>query len=243
MPRLCIDIGNSFIKAAVFEQNNASETMCFPIESLADFFSELISLDTEINNIITCSVSEEIEESIKTCLPKANYYRFTHTTPLPLTINYKTPSTLGLDRIASAVAGFSRFPDKNVLIIGLGTCIIYDFVANQTYLGGHISPGLRMRFKALNAYTARLPLLDPVQNLQIPGKSTQESIQSGVMLGIISEIDGFIDSYKHEFGSLEVILSGGDLIYFDKTLKNSIFAAPNIVLEGLNIIAAFNEPW
>jgi type III pantothenate kinase len=134
------------------------------------------------------------------------------------------------------------FPNQDVLVIDAGTCIKYDFVNKaNAYLGGSISPGLQMRFKALHTLTEKLPLVQPVLNVDyLIGSSTEEAILSGVLNGCIAEIDGIIQQYKSNYKNLKVVLSGGDSIYFDKTLKNSIFASPNIVLEGLNAILDYN---
>jgi len=162
-------------------------------------------------------------------------------TLLPITLNYKTLETLGKDRIALAVAAAQLYPHKNVLIIDAGTCITYDFIdKHKEYQGGSISPGIQMRFKALNTFTDKLPLINPTDNVELLGKSTSESISSGVMNGVYSEIDGIIDKYKINFPDIEVILTGGDIIYFDKKLKNNIFANSNLVLKGLNMILDYN---
>jgi type III pantothenate kinase len=241
MHRLCIDIGNSFIKAVEFHDNIMKNLFIFSSEETEKCINTIINKDIRPQTIIISTVATTSNAVFKSAFPQSRLIDFSHKTPLPIQLEYQTPTTLGLDRIASAVAGQNRFPQKPVLVIGLGTCIIYDLVVNNTYLGGSISPGLNMRFKALHEFTFRLPLIKGDAFFSLPGKSTQDSIKSGVMFGISSEIDGFIDAYKQNYPELQVILSGGDLNYFDNTLKNSIFASPNIVIEGLNIIATFNE--
>jgi type III pantothenate kinase len=162
--------------------------------------------------------------------------------PLPVVIDYHTPDTLGTDRIAAVVAAHNLYPDKNILVVETGTCITYDFIdAEGIYRGGSISPGLGLRFSALHNFTDKLPLIEPVKDAILIGKSTESSIQSGVINGLIAEVQGIISMYENNYEDLTIILSGGNLDYFDKILKNNIFAVPNIVLTGLNIILDFND--
>lgn len=161
-------------------------------------------------------------------------------TRLPIQIEYDTPETLGADRIAGAVAGWSLSKRKNVIVVDAGTCVNIELVINNTYLGGSISPGLSMRFQALHHFTGKLPLLKlPVEDLKLVGTSTVSSIGTGTIWGIIDEIDGKINRYKEEFGDFEVFLTGGDAEYLGKYLKNSIFARPEMVIEGLIEILKF----
>jgi type III pantothenate kinase len=162
-------------------------------------------------------------------------------TPIPIKNQYKTPETLGNDRLANAVGATIIFPEKNVLIIDMGTCIKYDFIdKNKNYHGGAISPGLEMRFKSLDKFTDQLPLIEPSENFSLTGRSTEESILSGVQNGIIFEINGMIDQYKKKHDELKVIITGGDHAFFANHLKSSIFAAPNLTLQGLNEILEYN---
>ena len=155
---------------------------------------------------------------------------------------YKSTSTLGSDRLAAAVGGNFMFPNKNVLIIDAGTCIKYNFVSkNNEYLGGGISPGLRMRFKSLPAFTSRLPLIEMEEDFDnLIGTDTRESILSGVELGAIAEVDGIIERYKSIYEDLTVVFTGGDFNFFVKRLKNSIFADQFLILRGLNVILDYN---
>src|SRR5690606_6792967 len=148
---------------------------------------------------------------------------------------YDTPDTLGKDRLAGAVAGAHLYPGKNVLIIDAGTAITYDMVHSMNqYVGGSISPGINMRFKALHTFTKRLPLYEPTMYDKLTGTDTYQSIMSGVMVGARAEMDGIINEYEQKYQSLITILTGGDAIYFDKKLKSNIFATSNLVLSGLN---------
>jgi type III pantothenate kinase len=167
---------------------------------------------------------------------------FSHETKLPITILYKSAETLGLDRIANAVGAAVQFPNRNVLAIQAGTCLVFDFVnENGEYLGGSISPGINMRLEALHEKTKNLPLLRVEDTPQsFLGATSEESILSGVMNGICYEIDGFIEDYKANFENVMVMLTGGDALYLQKLIKNTIFAAQNLVLKGLNEIIKYN---
>ena len=161
---------------------------------------------------------------------------------LPVTLDYDTPETLGADRVAGVVAASHLYPAQNVLLIEAGTCITYDLVdAGRVYRGGSISPGMNMRFRALNTFTGKLPLIEASGEAALTGKTTAASIQSGVINGMIAEMEGIIMRYERIYENLTVVASGGYLDYFDKILKNNIFAVPNIVVKGLNIILEFNE--
>ena len=163
-------------------------------------------------------------------------------TRVPFVNLYKTPKTLGVDRIALVAAAVSQFPYKNVLIVDAGSCITFDFVtAKKEYLGGAISPGIQMRFHALNHFTANLPLLVKEEASSFIGSSTKESINSGVVNGILQEIEGVISQYKNKYLDLTVVLTGGDTNFLSKQLKSSIFANQNFLLQGLNYLLKFNR--
>jgi type III pantothenate kinase len=162
-------------------------------------------------------------------------------TPLPLKNRYHTPETLGKDRLAAAVYGASAFPGKEVLVINAGTCITYDFVnARGEYIGGSISPGLQLRFRSLHTFTGKLPLVSFKKVSNPIGKDTESAILSGVICGMIHEIEGVAGFYLGKYPEVKIILSGGDVNYFVKQLKISIFAVPNCVIYGLHQILRFN---
>ncbi|WHT40233.1 type III pantothenate kinase [Myroides sp. mNGS23_01] len=166
-----------------------------------------------------------------------DFIEISHTTPLPVANKYQTPHTLGIDRLVVAAGSTLVYPDTARLIIDAGTCITYDIVnAQNEYLGGAISPGLQLRYKALNDYTAKLPYLQTEDINYFIGKNTNESIQSGVINGIVAEIDNIIDHYKKDYSDLTIILTGGDTVFLAKRLKNIIFANPNFLSESLNYI-------
>ncbi len=234
---LAIDIGNTQIKSGLFDK-----------EELKEVFAPGTSIEEVLANkkikyaiISKTGVNDEVEYWLKE--KKIKTVVLSHQLKLPLEILYKTPETLGADRIAGSVAASALFADKNVLKIDFGTCITYDFVNNRhQYLGGAISPGMIMRFKALHNYTAKLPLVDPMQylNYELTGSDTATSMLSGVVNGMKEEVGGIIKEYNQRFGNLQVVGTGGDAGFFVTLLKNEIFARPYLVLEGLNRILNFN---
>lgn len=236
---LVMDYGNTLTKTAIFNQNSEAEVQKFALLSLEDIES-IIKKNNPSHAIASgvVTIPAEIKQFLQS---KLHFIEFSHLTPVPVKNKYKTPETLGLDRLAVAVAAADLFPDFNVLCIDAGTCITFDFIdANRNYLGGGISPGINMRFKALHTFTERLPLVNH-QNFEVlTGTTTQESILSGVLNGVVAEFDGIIGRYQEDYAELKVIVTGGDMNFFAKKLKSDIFASPNLVLKGLNVILKFN---
>lgn len=221
----------------MFENNSLVKTEYLSTKKLQ---KELLLFFKKNNNrpkIVLASVGHldaALHEWLQT---NTDLTQITHTTLLPLSNKYKTPHTLGIDRLAVAAGATIQYPNTARLIIDAGTCITYDFVnANDEYLGGSISPGLQLRYKALNDYTAKLPLLEMEDISYYIGQNTHESIQSGVINGIVAEIDNIIDRYKKDYADLTIILTGGDTVFLAKRLKNIIFANPNFLSESLNHI-------
>lgn len=235
---LAIDLGNTFAKTGLFEQGKL-------IESKGSFtYSELIGYVKGLKptNIIISTVSYS-EEQLSKDFSEANtkVYFLKNTTPVPITKLYDTPETLGADRIAAAIGARVIFPESNAMIIDLGTCITYDLVDTEdNFHGGIISPGVRMRFTAMNTFTKRLPLLEPEEAPHILGKSTKHAMQSGVMNGITAEINGFIEEYHKLLTKINVILCGGDATFFANRIKYPNFVIPELVLIGLNRILEYN---
>jgi type III pantothenate kinase len=162
-------------------------------------------------------------------------------TRLPIINNYKSKVSLGKDRIAAAVGANTIFPNSNVLVIDAGTALTFDFVSdNNEYMGGNISPGMQMRFKALKTFTSKLPLLDKSEEFYLTANNTNDAIISGVQSGIIFEMDSYINEYKKKYNDLKVILTGGDSFFFEYKLKNRIFAKPFLTAVGLNRILEYN---
>jgi type III pantothenate kinase len=239
---LIVDIGNTSVKMAVFQNNSLLHKSVFSLSDFSEKFRKIKNQFPEIKNCILSSVVSSISEEKKILQQHTNLLELTPALSLPFRNKYATPATLGKDRIALVVAAAAHFPKKNTLIIDAGTCVTFDFKNDkEEYLGGAISPGLEMRFKALHKFTANLPLLKPGGNLELTGNSTEGSITSGVVNGLLLEIDGTIASYATEYKDLTIILTGGDTQFLSMRLKNSIFANSNFLLEGLNHILEFNK--
>ncbi|MBQ5722460.1 MAG: type III pantothenate kinase, partial [Bacteroidaceae bacterium] len=167
---------------------------------------------------------------------------FSHETPVPITNRYRSPKTLGADRLAAAVGARSLKPGKDLLIIDAGTCITYEVIdAKGNYWGGNIAPGMQMRLRALNEFTAKLPLVSAEGNVPGMGYDTETAIRSGVLRGMKYEIEGYIRSMRSKYPKLLVFLTGGDKINFDATIKSIIFADKFIVPRGLNKILDYNH--
>ncbi len=234
---LVLDIGNTRCKAAVFNQNEMVEVMQQNV--FTDDYIEEIIKKYNIKKGVYASVRTEKEIKV---LTKYNFLELSHLTPIPLENKYKTPDTLGKDRIAGVVGAFAEHKNQNVLIIDMGTCITFDFVtAKNEYLGGAISPGFEMRLKALNILTGKLPKVE-YDNTQpnLIGDSTKNSILSGVYNGLKNELQGVINQYISQYDNLKVVVTGGDYKLFDLEPKNRIFADKFLVLKGLNEILNYN---
>jgi type III pantothenate kinase len=240
MITLCIDIGNTLTKLAIFRNNEMTD---FRIIDINNFLTvDHLIQDSLVEAAIISNVSELPDALLKTIGEKVNRWMvLDHQLPLPFENCYETKETLGKDRLAAVSGGQYLYPGSDLLIIDAGTAIKYDIINRQgQYLGGNISPGLQMRFKALNYYTNQLPLLDPVDHLPNIGRNTNEAIRVGVQRGILFEIESTIGFYKHIYPELKVLLTGGDTKLLDNKLKNVIFVVPNLVMIGLNRILNYN---
>ncbi|WP_158845469.1 type III pantothenate kinase [Algibacter sp. L1A34] len=239
---LIIDVGNSFVKLAVFKEDLLMDKQVVNLDNVLKEIKQLKNKYLEIKKAIISSVGRLSKRETVAIGKLFDLTILNSETKLPFTNLYETPKTLGVDRIALVCASVKQFPNKNVLIIDAGTCITYDFItANNEYLGGAISPGLRMRYAALNNLTANLPLLNTEMPESIIGNSTKSSIHSGVVYGVLNEIDGNIATYKEKYLDLTIILTGGDTNFLSKQLKSSIFVNSNFLLEGLYYILQFNS--
>jgi type III pantothenate kinase len=234
---LVIDYGNSAAKVGIFDHQNLVEKHNLPsFEALRDFIK-----DVPAENMIVCSVKEDAAKLLSLETKAQRKMALDHTLPVPIVNRYATPATLGVDRIAGVCGAKQIFPLQHCLVIDAGTCITYDLLDKEgNYHGGAISPGLVMRFKALHTFTARLPLITPKTNVPLIGDTTENAILSGVVNGVLAELDGIIDQYRKKFEGLRVILCGGDARFFENQLKASIFASPELVLIGLNSILNHN---
>ena len=239
---LIIDVGNTYTKLAIFENNKlivkksiVTLNCLIEIKRLKIEFKKaelaIVSSVGKLDDITLEYLTKEFELQI-----------LSHKSKLPFKNLYSTPNTLGIDRIALVCASVEQFPESNVLIIDAGTCITFDFVNKKNeYLGGAISPGVRMRYIAMHNQTANLPLLETEVPKYFIGDNTANSMHSGVINGVLNEIDGCVSLYTDEYQDLTVILTGGDAKMLSKQLKSSIFANSNFLLEGLNFILNYNR--
>ena len=236
MKNIAIDLGNSRIKVGVFESSSLIKTFLY------DHLEELFPLiKTPHENLIISSVKGDTGSILKTSIATNKKIELRTNTSLPIKIQYATPNTLGVDRIAAACGANQLFPNEDNLVIDLGTCINYEFIdRDNNYWGGLISPGVNIRFKSMNTFTVQLPLVEAIGNPELIGNSTTSCLQSGVMNGILEEMKGIISRLKAKYPELRVILTGGDYQFFENQLKDSIFAAPELVLFGLNRILIHN---
>ncbi len=237
---LVIDVGNTRIKSAIFDKGEIIHSETFSHKNIVENVVESINKFECVNAIIS-SVSTLNKSQISQIKGKINLIILNASTKIPFKNKYDTPKTLGVDRIALASAAVFQYPNKNVLVIDAGTCITYDFINKEGYyFGGAISPGITMRYKSLNHFTENLPLLNPNFENELIGTSTISSIHIGVIKGVISEIDSFIEQYRKKNRDLTIVLTGGDVNFLNNRLKNGIFANPNFLLEGLNTILTYN---
>ena len=232
---LTLDIGNTRIKAAVFEGTIFLDSFVFIKSELQKNIENILKKYKNISDLVVSSVSDIEKVSFIGFEDVVNIHFVSSKDPFPFENCYETPLTLGNDRLVLATGATLQFPNQNRLVIDAGTCVTYDFINEENrYLGGAISPGLRLRYEALHNYTSKLPLLSIENTENFIGNSTSKSIHSGVVNGLVYEIDGFIDEYKAKFSNFIIILTGGDSEFLAKRLKNTIFANSNFLLESLN---------
>jgi len=226
-----VDAGNTAIKIGVFKNGELIEIHRFADENMAkisELYERFNFPPSILSSVLNSADTNTLMQQFEKCLLVDASMTF------PIHLNYNTPETLGIDRICNAIACATAKPNHSVVCIDIGTCIKFDFVdKSNTYQGGSISPGIALRFKSLNDYTANLPLLKEISKINIVGKSTVESILSGVMNGIQAEINGIMQNYQDEFDDLTFFMTGGDLQYFDFPIKNNIFVDYNLTLKGL----------
>ncbi len=239
---LVIDVGNTSIKLGVFKGNVIVHKETLKSKNLLDFIQKINTDYPLIDCALISSVSNIKEEDVNVVKDLFKTIILDHKTQMPFRNLYTTPTTLGVDRLALVAAAVDQFPKKDVLIIDAGTCITYDFKNyRDEYLGGAIAPGLALRYNSLHNFTSKLPLLGIESPKNLIGDSTNQAIHSGVVYGVLYEIEGVIAEYCNTYPDLTVILTGGDAHFLSKRLKNSIFATSNFLLEGLNYILAFNN--
>lgn len=239
---LCIDWGNTLVKAGLFENGQLTSSLSFTAQDahvrLVDLIEEYKPAYAIISSV--SSKSAEIEGMLASGVKKL--IKMDDRTPLPVMNAYSSDS-IGADRIAMAVGAHFTYPGKNNLVVCLGTCITYNFIQNtRTFRGGAISPGLHMRLKAMHEFTDKLPQVGLDGETLLLGYDTETCMRSGAVFGIVSEVDGMVKEFASKYPDFNAVLTGGDMPYFEGKLKCEIFADPDVILKGLNIILKHNVP-
>jgi type III pantothenate kinase len=230
---ICLDFGNTNLKAAIFMGDKLIDKVLFKPEQAIDSLKEIIQFHNPSRSILSSVVdyNKDIEDFLKL---HTQFYLLTTHTKVPFLNAYGSPETLGNDRIALVAGLCKHFPLTDSLVISVGTCITYNFLAkNNAFRGGAISPGIELRFKALNQFTQKLPQVNREGHISILGYDTETSIRSGVINGMAAEMDGMIDRYEAQYGKINAVLTGGDAPFFESRLKNKIFADTNFLFKGL----------
>ncbi len=242
---LCFDFGNTRLKCGHFEGDKLIEVLSLEnssVETIERLLEKYHPAKTILSSVI--DHNPNIEEILSS---QTRFHKLSSTSRLPFTTPVGKPESIGADRLALAAAAVHFFNGKNNLVIGLGSCITFNFINKyNSFLGGSISPGMEMRFKAMHDYTALLPLIKPEPvplgwNFPLIGYDTRTNILSGVLTGMAAEIDGVIDLYEKKFNNFNVLLTGGDAVYFAHLLKNKIFADPQLIFKGLYAISEYNN--
>lgn len=241
---LGIDWGNSRVKVGVFKNGRLDDIYNFSEHEATSEIERVVS-EVNPNSAIICSVtrsSSDAEKMLEEQVKKV--VKLDEHTPLPIMNAYSSPGTLGADRIALAVAAHSMHPDKNNLIVSVGTCITYNFIQNtRTFRGGTISPGVNLRLKAMHEFTDGLPAVSMEGETLLLGYDTETGIRGGAICGVTAEIDGMVTEFAAQYPDFNALLTGGDAPLFEGRLKSKIFADPNLLLKGLNIILKHNVPY
>jgi type III pantothenate kinase len=236
---LIVDIGNTSTKLAVYKAGKK-----ISVSRINELSCD--ELEKELSGI---NIKRAIISSVKKLPPFITDLLFTnikdvhvlsHKSKLPFKVKYETPETLGTDRIAAVAGAFRIFAGENVLIIDAGTAITYDFLSGNSYKGGNISPGIGMRFKALNKFTGKLPLVEKASDFSFPGRNTRDAILAGVIGGVTYEINEYIRTFKKEHKNIKVIITGGDSGFLEERISFKAKYMPDIVIDGLNYILEYN---
>lgn len=239
---LIMDIGNTATKLAVFQSDKMIQVQTVATTNMLAEVEALLKKFSRVKHGLLSSVKMIDDLELKRLQKLLPIKILDVSFQLPFKNAYDTPHTLGVDRLALMASAVQQYSKRNVLVIDAGSCVTYDFMdSNQNYLGGAISPGVEMRYKALETFTSNLPLLEKTPPNQRIGSSTEASIHSGVIHGLLHEMEGTIKEYQNKYPDLTVILTGGDTDFLCKQFKISIFANSNFLLEGLNFLLEFNS--
>jgi type III pantothenate kinase len=240
MKTLCLDFGNTRMKAAIFENGHLTQAFVLNgdgISQIEDIVKEHQPEKSILSSVIHHDIA--INDLLQT---KTSFHQLNHLTKLNFTVPVGKPETVGADRLALSAAVVHFYPGKNNLVVGLGSCITYNFINKYNqFLGGSISPGLEMRFRAMHEQTALLPLIEKDWNFPLVGYDTKTNLLSGVIMGMAKEIEGIVEEYEKKYSNFNVVLTGGDCTYFERLLKKKIFADPNLLYKGLYAISETNS--
>jgi len=237
---LCFDFGNTRLKCAIFE-NETLKNVVVLNDAAVETIRAVVHQYKATHSILS-SVINHPPEIEKVLAAETVFHKLSHTSKLPFTTPVGKPETIGADRLALVAAAVHKHPNRHNLIIGLGSCITYNFVNKfHEFLGGSISPGLEMRFKAMNQFTAKLPLVKPDWNFPLVGYDTKTNMLSGVILGMAKEIEGITEEYEMRYANFNVLLTGGDMGFFVPHFKKKIFADPHLIYKGLYAINKSNS--
>jgi type III pantothenate kinase len=238
---LCFDFGNTRKKVALFEGKEIEKVIVLE-DDAPETISNLLSTFKPAKSILSSVVEHNpaMEELLAT---QTKFHKLSHQTKVSFTTPVGKPETIGADRLALCAAAVKYYPTKNNLVIGLGTCVTYNFINKyHEFVGGAISPGLEMRLKAMHHFTAKLPLVEADSDIPLMGYDTRTNLLTGAVMGLALEIDGFIDAYQQKYGNFNVLLTGGDIVHLASHLKNKIFADPDLIFKGLYAISEVNNP-
>ncbi len=241
MASIALDVGNTRAKSGLFEGDDLLETREWETSNWSSFVE--YATNRKAGQIIYSTVGVDWGKDWSARFPeKIRLLELSAKTPLPFANDYRSPETLGKDRVAAVAGAQALCPGKNVLVIDAGTCITFDLLrADGHYVGGNISPGLEMRYRAMHTFTARLPWVKvPTDNLLL-GRTTEEALQQGGLKGMVAELVYYQHELEVEFGSLVTLMTGGDAPFLAEKLKRKIFVRPHLVLRGLNQILRYNE--
>ncbi len=236
---LIIDIGNTSLKIALIESDQIIlKSKLTGFESMIKFVGDM---EQPVKKAILSTVRDVPEPVIADIKNIAEYFHhLTHASSFPFKIDYQTPQTLGMDRLAAVAGAYNKYADSNVLVIDAGTAVTYDLLTKETYRGGSISPGLDIRFRALSSFTGRLPLVERNEDTIFPASSTVSGINCGVVNGIVFEINEYIRSFKKIYPDGMVIMTGGDAEFLSAKMDEKVTLEPELVTRGLNFILEYN---
>ena len=238
---ICFDFGNTRKKAAIFKKKELEEIIVLKDDSNESIQSLLQQYKPQKSILSSVVDHNPVIETILT--GATQFHKLNHLTKVAFTTPVGKPESIGADRLALAAAAVHYYPTKNNLVIGMGTCVTYNFINKyHEFVGGAISPGMEMRLRAMHEFTAKLPLIKAYSNVPLIGYDTTTNLLTGAVLGMAKEMDGFIDAYKEKFGNFNVLLTGGDLVHLASHLKNKIFADPDLIFKGLYAISEVNNP-